>query len=120
MIDYLMKFDNESEARDDSVVGAYVVDGAWCGDRTIPGVQVRRLSDDVVLPFWYITISEKTDHPELRDHEACVLAVDWDRSEIVRIAPGLDPADYEVSPVYQGRDPIALLRTLANLRKDGK
>lgn len=110
MIDYLMKFDNEAQAISDPVVSAYRTEDNWRGDVCIPGATVRQVSTDTLLPFWYVTISCDTASEELQQHEGCVLAVDWDAGEIVHSSIPRDQiADYQVSPVFAGRDVAALL-----------
>lgn len=67
MIDHLIRFNSEAEAKADPVVGQYrSEEGGWRGDCCFPGQQVWRPEDDTVvegdiahhpLPYWYITIS---------------------------------------------------------------
>lgn len=111
MIDYLVKFANEAAAIADPIVSAYRADDSWRGDCCIPGATVTQISTGIVLPYWYITISTETPDLALLDHPACVLAVDWDAMQILRaiVPSGTSPADFQVSPVYAGRDPAALL-----------
>lgn len=110
MIDYLMKFTDEAEAKADPVVGAFNVEDAWRGDVCLPGCIVRHLPSDALLPYWYVTISADQDEPALREHPACVLVADWDGMTVSSaVIPEGELADYQVSPVFAGRDPAALL-----------
>lgn len=100
MIDHLLKFSTEDEAKADPVVGSYWTPakgkspGSWRADICIPGVQVWQPADDVTsqqkredgstidvvthsyLPFFYIAIAHGNADAKLQNHPNCVIVAD--------------------------------------------
>lgn len=115
MIEHLMRFDSEADAKADQIVGAYCIDDAWRGDVCFPGQIVWRPEDDTVtdegdvvhhpLPYFYITITSASIDAELRDHPACMVV--WDREANAPIFSRLtaeEMAGYVLEPVPAGSD----------------
>lgn len=126
MIDHLVRFDSEDDARADATCGAYYVDGAWRGDCCIPGVVVWRPADntqetvsgpdgDMVvtvrhpLPYWYLLIALPVMNDALRNHPTCMIAADRDAAAlgdpayvIYSPVPPDQLGDYFVEPTFAG------------------
>jgi hypothetical protein len=129
MIDHLIRFADEEQAKADPVVGAYWREardgyGAWDGACCFPGQRVWKPAENVVsqvtmppnmggatmeistpqyLPYWYITISAVAVVPALRDHPTCMVV--WSRTTNTQIYSKLTPellAEYTISPVPAG------------------
>lgn len=111
MIDHLIRFNSEAEAKSDPIVGKYYDEG-WRGDCCFPGQQVWRPEDDTVvegdiahhpLPYWYITVALETESEELRNHSTCMLVWDRDKNECLYSALPLEELrTYSISPVPAG------------------
>ena len=103
MIDHLIRFDSEDDAKADAIVGAYCIDDAWRVDVCFPGQVVRQNSTGEPLPYWYITISTPSIVPELRDHPTCMVV--WDRDAGHSIFSRVEAmGDYVIEPVPAGSD----------------
>lgn len=63
------------------------------------------------LPYWCLTISLDADDAALRNNAACVLAVDWSVPRVIgaNFPAGTTLDDFQVSPVFAGRDVAVLL-----------
>lgn len=120
MIDHLIRFNSEVEAKADPVVGAYwSEDGGWRGDCCFAGQRVWRPQDDTVetdpesgaeypvshpLPYWYITICMDAVDDELSGHHGCMLVWDADADQPISSALPLEQlSEYALSPVPAGR-----------------
>lgn len=122
MIDHLIRFDSEEQARADAVVGAYFHankehpdGGSWDGARVIPDVKVWQPANDTTediegpggetvtvtrhtyLPYIYKLISLPEVDPALRDHPTCMLVADRDKA-----AAG-DPSFIVYTPIPSGQ-----------------
>lgn len=120
MIDHLMRFDSEADAKADAVVGAYWMPGedeapgAWRGDVCIPNVAVFALDGEERVSFsgWYIVLALPAVNAALRDAagDACRLIADRDAADrgesfVVYTAPDLTPdilGSAHIEPLFAG------------------
>lgn len=121
MIDHLIRFNSEAEAKADPVVGAYwSEEGGWRGDCCFPGQRVWRPQDDTVetnpesgaeyavnhpLPYWYITISLPNVDYDLAEHSACMVVWNVIANELIYSPFMLEQlGEFRLSPAPSGRN----------------
>lgn len=112
MIDHLLRFNSEDEARADKSVGAYwnegrdAAPGNWRGDVCIADVTVMQVSTAKRLDGWFINISQGA--ASLLEHPAAVfvfdrVAANAGQKFVALSAPSkLDFSDLAFSPVFAG------------------
>lgn len=106
MIDNLFKFNTETDAISDEVVGDFYKD-SWRGDVCISGVSITQIVGDTRIPwpYWYLIVATNDD--SLSSHPNCIVSIDWDTNTVIKslLPEGMTFQDFEISPYFMGRDP---------------
>lgn len=123
MIDHLMTFASEADARDDPVVGTYFVDGQWRSDICVAGVFVWMPASNTIgtdpngTPYvvrqsydanWRVIIAKAAPDPSLTSLSSCHLVADREGAAAGRpfilqsILSEAALADLALEPMFAG------------------
>lgn len=112
MIDYLIRFKNEDEAKVDKIVARFLVEDEWDTSQVIvnPSVYDTRVSDEKPLDYFYLSIATPKLSLDLYNHPTCMLVTDRDAAlddkdfVMKSLIPAADMGSFRITPMPAGSD----------------